>query len=322
MFSLRLGNRPQSSIKLNTTPIQDDFGKAAAWLMLGVTGGLGLDLCAKELLQTYSLREFVLLRSVFALVIFLILAPRLFGGIRKMRTKRWRWHALRTLLAAGAMFGFFYGLAHMPLVDALTLGFTAPLMVTALSVPFLGEQVGWHRWIAVVVGFVGTLVMLRPGSGELSFAAIAVLIAAFCYATQAITARHLSRTESTLSLSVYVIIGPLIIASVMLDESSWIRPDQTGWILMAIAGTCSAIAWVGFINGYRAAPPALLAPLEYTALVGGAIAGYLIWDEIPDGWTVVGASIIIASGLYVVYREASLKKTAHKKGAPTARPSL
>jgi drug/metabolite transporter (DMT)-like permease len=307
---------------VTSNSIQNDIGKAVSWLMMGVAGGLGLDLCAKQLLQTYSLREFVFLRSIFALVIFLVLAPRLFGGIGQLRTRRWRWHALRTVLAAGAMFGFFYGLAHMPLVDALTLGFTAPLMVTALSAIFLGEHVGWHRWIAVIVGFIGTLVMLRPGSGEISLASIAVLIAAFCYATQAITARHLSATESTLSLSVYVILGPLLIASVFLDQSSWISPDATGWTLMAVAGTCSAIAWVGFINGYRAASPAMLAPLEYTALIGGAIAGFLIWDEVPDRWTVVGASIIIASGLYVVYREAILKKDAQKKGAQVARPSL
>ena len=307
---------------MTKTPLQDDIGKAVSWLLLGVSGGLGLDLCAKQLLQTYSLREFVLLRSLFALAIFLLLAPRLFGGMRQLQTRRWRWHALRTVLAAGAMFGFFFGLAHMPLVDALTLGFTAPLMVTALSAIFLGEPVGWHRWMAVIVGFIGTLVMLRPGSGEISLASVAVLIAAFCYATQAITARHLASTESTLSLSVYVILGPLLIASVFLDQSSWIMPDQTGWVLMAAAGTCSAIAWVGFINGYRAASPALLAPLEYTALIGGAIAGFLIWDEVPDRWTVVGASIIIASGLYVVYREAMLKKNAQKKGAQTARPSL
>ncbi|MCH9694730.1 MAG: DMT family transporter [Gammaproteobacteria bacterium] len=302
--------------------MQDDIRQAISWLLLGVAGGLGLDLCAKQLLQAYSLREFVLLRSLFALVIFLLLAPRLFGGLRQLRTRRWRWHALRTALAAGAMFGFFYGLAHMPLVDALTLGFTAPLMVTALSAMFLGEHVGWHRWMAVIVGFVGTLVMLRPGSGEISAASVAVLIAAFCYATQAITARHLSDTESTLSLSVYVILGPMLIAIAFLDQSSWITPDRAGWLLMALAGACSAIAWVGFINGYRRASPALLAPLEYTALIGGAVAGFLIWDEIPDRWTVIGASIIIASGLYVVYREATLKKVAQKKGAQVARPSL
>ena len=293
---------------MSGTPQLDHVGKAIAWLLMGVTGGLGLDLCAKELLRTYSLQEFVFMRSLIGVIIFLALAPRLFGGFKKLRTNRWAWHLLRTVLATGAMYGFFYGLSQMPLVNALTLGFTAPLMVTALSVPFLGEHVGWRRWAAVIVGFMGTLVMLRPGSGEFTFASFAILIAAFCYACQAISARYLA-SESMLSLVVYVVAGPLLVASTMLDNSNWITPDSTGWALLIAAGVCSAIAWVGFINGYRGSSPAVLAPFEYAALIGGAIAGYLIWDEVPDRWVLAGAAIIISSGLYVVYREVGLKES-------------
>ena len=287
----------------------DHVGRSIAWLMLGVTGGLGLDLFAKEILSTYSLPEFILARSAFGLLIFIVLAPRFFGGFSKLRTNRIGWHLLRTALAIGAMFGFFYGLSKMPLVNALTLGFTAPLMVTALSVPFLGEHVGWRRWVAVLVGFIGTMIMLRPGSGEFSLAALAILIAAFCYACQAITARHLA-SESVLSLAVYVVAGPLILALFLINGDNWITPDLKGWTLMGLAGVCSAIAWIGFINGYRGTSPAILAPFEYTALIGGAIAGYLIWDEVPDRWVIIGAATIIASGLYVVYREIGLKEPA------------
>jgi drug/metabolite transporter (DMT)-like permease len=201
------------------------------------------------------------------------------------------------------MFGFFYGLSQMPLVDALTLGFTAPLMVTALSVPMLGEHVGWRRWLAVTVGFVGVLIILRPGGGDVSLASIAVLFAAFCYACMAITARKLSTTESSYSLSVYVIAGPMIVSFYLLERGSWQVPDLDGWLLFLGAGACSVIAWIGIIGGYRRASPAMLAPFEYTALIGGAIAGYLIWGEIPDRWVVFGATVIIASGLFVVYRE-------------------
>jgi drug/metabolite transporter (DMT)-like permease len=208
------------------------------------------------------------------------------------------------------MYGFFYGLAKMPLVNALTLGFTAPLMVTALSVPFLREAVGWRRWAAVIVGFIGTLIILRPGSGEFTFASAAILLAALCYACQAITARHLA-TESTLSLVVYVVAGPLLFSLASIDEQNWITPDPKGWMLLIGAGICSAIAWVGLINGYRRSSPAMLAPFEYVALIGGAIAGYLIWDEVPDRWVLLGASVIIASGLYVVYREVGLKSSAN-----------
>jgi drug/metabolite transporter (DMT)-like permease len=279
----------------------DRVNKAIAWLMLGVVGGLMLDLFAKELLRTYSLQQFIFLRSLIAILLLLVIAPR-FGGLHSLSTDQRAWHLLRTFLAMGAMFGFFYGLAKMPLVNAFTLAYTAPLMVTALSAVFLNEPVGWRRWAAVTLGFVGVLIMLRPGSGELSFAAVAVLIAAFCYACQAITARKLSATESTLALSFYVVVGPMILALLLLDGDSWLPPDFAGWTLLVGAGISSVLAWIGLVNGYRAASPALLAPLEYTALVGGALAGYLIWDEIPDVWVAVGALVIVASGLFVVYR--------------------
>ncbi|MDH3577130.1 MAG: DMT family transporter [Gammaproteobacteria bacterium] len=284
---------------------KDHVSNAIAWMLLGVVGGLFLDLCAKEILRTYSLPQFVLVRSVIALAILLAIAPRV-GGLHSLSTDKKAWHLLRTVLGMGAMFGFFYGLSVMPLVNALTLGYTAPLMMTALSAVFLGDRVGWRRWGAVTIGFIGVLIMLRPGKGEISFAAVAILVAAFCYACQAITARKLTATESTLSLSFYVIVGPMIVSMGILDSETWLRPDLTGWILFLGAGVCSVLAWIGLVNGYRAASPALLAPIEYLALVGGAIAGFLIWDEVPDIWVVVGALIIVASGLFVVYRDVSV----------------
>jgi drug/metabolite transporter (DMT)-like permease len=271
-------------------------------MLLGVSGGLGLDLCAKGLLADYSLEQFVFLRSLIGVSIFLLLG-RQFGGWQSLVTKRWRWHLLRTLLSTITMFAFFYGLANMPLVDALTLGFTAPLMVTALSVPFLGEHVGWRRWLAVVAGFIGVLIILRPGAAKISFATIAVLTAAFTYACMAITSRKLAATESGYALSVYVVGGPMAVSATMLGSGGWQVPDLSGWVLFTLAGMCSVVAWVGIVGAYRRASPALLAPFEYTALIGGAIAGYLVWNEVPDRWVVVGATIIIASGLFVVHRE-------------------
>ncbi len=278
-------------------------GRAIGLLLFGVMAGLGLDLCAKAILETYSLEQFVFLRSAIGLTIFLSLSYQ-FGGLAGLSTRRWGWHLLRTMLASGAMFGFFYGLASMPLIDALTLGFTAPLMTTALSVPLLGDRVGWRRWTAVITGFLGVLMILRPGGGAMTFASFAVLFAAFCYACLAISARRLAPTESTYSLSVYVVAGPMIISGLMSTTgSAWRMPDLAGWILFLLAGICSVLAWIGLVGAYRQAPPSVLAPFEYTALIAGAVAGYLIWDEVPDRWVVAGALVIIASGLFVVYRE-------------------
>ena len=279
----------------------DHFGTALAYLMLGVTGGLALDIFAKWLLADYPLEQFVFLRSAFG-VTFFLLSARWYGGLQSLKTSRWQWHLLRTALATGAMFGFFYGLTRMPLVNALTIAFTAPLIVTALSVPFLGEHVGWRRWLAVIAGFIGVIIVLRPGEGMFTPASIAVIIAAFCWAGLTLTARKLASTETSFSLSLYITAGPLVVSTFLLP-GHYVPPTPGAWGLFVAAGLCSALAWVGIVGGYRRAPPVVLAPFEYTALVGAAIAGYLIWDEVPDRWVITGGLIIIGSGIFIVYRE-------------------
>lgn len=285
----------------NKHSTKDNFGVALSYLMLGVAGGLALDLCAKWLLVDYSLEQFVFLRSGFG-VLFFLLSARWYGGLGSLKTKRWKWHLLRTLLATGAMFGFFYGLTLMPLVNALTIAFTAPLIVTALSVPFLGEHVGWRRWLAVLAGFIGVVIVLRPGAGMFTPASSAVLFAALCWAGLSVTARKLADTESSFALSLYITAGPLLVSSILLP-GQYTPPTAEAWGFFILAGLCSALAWVGIVGGYRRAPPVVLAPFEYTALIGAAVAGYLIWDEVPDRWVVTGATIIIASGIFIVYRE-------------------
>lgn len=279
----------------------DQFSTAVAFLLVGVAGGLALDLCAKALLEDYSIEQFVFLRSAFG-VFFFLLSARWYGGLSSLKSKRWAWHLLRTIFATGAMFGFFFGLARMPLVNTLTIAFMAPLIVTALSVPFLGEHVGWRRWLAVIAGFAGVLLVLRPGPGMFTPAAIGVIIAAFCWAGIALTSRKLAATESSFSLSVYITAGPLLVSSFLLP-GNYAAPTATAWVLFIFAGLCSAIAWVGIVGGYRRAPPVVLAPFEYTALIGAAIAGYLIWGEVPDRWVVSGGLLIIGSGIFIVYRE-------------------
>lgn len=286
----------------------DHFGTALGYLLLGVTGGLSLDLCAKKLLETYPIEQFVFLRSIFGILVFLI-AARWYGGYGALRTRRWPWHALRTVLSVGAMFGFFYGLSKMPLVNALTLAFTAPLIVTALSVPLLREHVGWRRWAAVIAGFIGVLIVLRPGPGMFTPPAIGVLVAAACWAGMMVTGRKLATTESSYSLAFYIMSGPLLVSTLILP-GNYIAPDVQAWALFVLAGICSAVAWVGMVGAYRRAPPVVLAPFEYTALIGAAIAGYLLWDEIPDRFVVMGGAIIIASGIFIVYREVGQETTS------------
>ncbi len=287
----------------------DSFSLALSFLLFGEFCGLTLDLFAKHLLETYPLSQFIFIRSVFALIIFSFIAPW-YGGFESIKTKQWQWHFLRAVLSIIAMYGFFYGITKMPLVNTLTLVFIAPLIVTALSPTLLKEKVGWRRWIAVILGFIGVLIILRPGNGTFSLASLSVVASAFAYALLAITARKLASTESTIAMSVYVLVGPLI-ASLFFLSNNYNPPTKSAWIIFFLAGVASVGVWLGYISAYKKSSPLVLAPFEYVALIGAAIAGYLIWDEIPDRYVVLGAFIIICSGIFVAYRE--MDKTSSKR---------
>lgn len=295
----------------------DSFSLALSFLLFGEFCGLTLDLFAKHLLETYPLSQFIFIRSVFALIIFSFIAPW-YGGFESIKTKQWQWHFLRAVLSIIAMYGFFYGITKMPLVNTLTLVFIAPLIVTALSPTLLKEKVGWRRWIAVILGFIGVLIILRPGNGTFSLASLSVVASAFAYALLAITARKLASTESTIAMSVYVLVGPLI-ASLFFLSNNYNPPTKSAWIIFFLAGVASVGVWLGYISAYKKSSPLVLAPFEYVALIGAAIAGYLIWDEIPDRYVVLGAFIIICSGIFVAYREMDkTSSTRYLRGFRTA----
>ena len=295
----------------------DSFSLALSFLLFGEFCGLTLDLFAKHLLETYPLSQFIFIRSVFALIIFSFIAPW-YGGFESIKTKQWQWHFLRAVLSIIAMYGFFYGITKMPLVNTLTLVFIAPLIVTALSPTLLKEKVGWRRWIAVILGFIGVLIILRPGNGTFSLASLSVVASAFAYALLAITARKLASTESTIAMSVYVLVGPLI-ASLFFLSNNYNPPTKSAWIIFFLAGVASVGVWLGYISAYKKSSPLVLAPFEYVALIGAAIAGYLIWDEIPDRYVVLGAFIIICSGIFVAYREMDkASSTRYLRGFRTA----
>ena len=295
----------------------DSFSLALSFLLFGEFCGLTLDLFAKHLLETYPLSQFIFIRSVFALIIFSFIAPW-YGGFESIKTKQWQWHFLRAVLSIIAMYGFFYGITKMPLVNTLTLVFIAPLIVTALSPTLLKEKVGWRRWIAVILGFIGVLIILRPGNGTFSLASLSVVASAFAYALLAITARKLASTESTIAMSVYVLVGPLI-ASLFFLSNNYNPPSKSAWIIFFLAGVASVGVWLGYISAYKKSSPLVLAPFEYVALIGAAIAGYLIWDEIPDRYVVLGAFIIICSGIFVAYREMDkTSSTRYLRGFRTA----
>ncbi len=289
------------------TQFQASTARGIALMCAASLSMVGLDVTAKLLLADYSLSQLVLLRSMFSAV-FIGWFALSQGGIRSLRSQQPVWHGLRTLLMATSMYAFFYALPRIPLATVLTIAFAAPLVVTALSRPFLGELVGPWRWVAVLFGFFGVLVVLRPDTGLSEPAAWVALCGAVTYALLSLTARKLNTTESTGALSFYLFLAPMLLGAVG-AWSNWRAPTPTGWMLFVLCGSFGGLAFLLMNAAFRHAQAAVLVPFDYTGLIWAAAAGFLIWGEVPARDTWIGAAIIIASGLFILYRETRVDKS-------------
>ncbi len=222
---------------------------------------------------------------------------------RSLLRVHWPLHLLRGALGIAMMAGFVYGLRTMPLSTAYAITFVAPLLVTAMAGPLLKERVGAGRWIAIVIGLVGVLVILRPtGEGMLTGGGLAILIAAICYALGAVTVRMLAQRDSTQAM-VFWFVVLLSLGAWLLALPAW-KPLQPahGWIIAGV-GIFGSLAQVALTEAFRRGEASLIAPLEYTALVWGVLLDVALWSVLPDGVTWIGAGIIVASGLYLLRRE-------------------
>ncbi len=224
-------------------------------------------------------------------------------GPRALLRVRWPLHLLRGVLGVTMMGSFVYALRSLPLSTAYSVFFVAPLLITALSVPVLGERVGPRRWTAIVIGFIGVLVVLRPtGSGVVSAAGFAVLLAALGYAVSAITVRVLSRTDSSQAIVVWMLVF-MAVGAGLLSLPHWVPIQSMHLWLIAGVGLAGAVGQYTITEAFRRGEASLVAPLEYTALLWGVLLDYRFWHVLPDGMTWVGAGIIVLSGLYLLRRE-------------------
>jgi drug/metabolite transporter (DMT)-like permease len=238
--------------------------------------------------------------SSLPLVLVWVLATGAGAGLLRIR---WPLHLLRGVLSIVMLASFAYALKVMPLAGAYALFFVAPLMITALSVPLLGEKVGPRRWTAIGVGLLGVLVVLRPtGEGVLSWAGLAVLLSAAGYALSAITVRVLHRTDSSQSMVFWMLLMTGVGAGA-LAWPQWV-PLMWGdaWVIAGV-GLAGFLGQVAITEAFRAGEASVVAPFEYSALAWGLMLDWLVWQALPDGWTFAGAGIIVASGLYLIRRE-------------------
>ena len=232
-------------------------------------------------------------------------------GPRALLRVRWSLHLLRGVLGIAMMASFVYALKRLPLSTAYSIFFVAPLLITALSVPILGEKVGPRRWSAIAVGLVGVLVVLRPtGEGMLTWAGLAVLVAAFGYAVSAITVRVLARTDPSQAITFWLL-ALMALGAGALALPGWVPlRAQDLWIVGGI-GVAGAIGQYAITEAFRLAEASRVAPLEDRALVWGLLLDLTLWGVLPDAVTWIGAAIIIASGLYLIRREKVQGESTH-----------
>jgi drug/metabolite transporter (DMT)-like permease len=224
-------------------------------------------------------------------------------GVAPLLRVRWSLHLLRGGLGIAMMGAFVYALRTLPLSTAYSIFFVAPLLITALSVPFLGERVGPRRWIAIAFGLAGVLVVLRPTTqGIFTSAGLAVLLAALGYSVSAITVRVLARTDSTQAMVVWLMLLMAAGAGLLAIPQWTPLRAADGWLIVGI-GVAGALGQYAITEAFRLGEASLLAPLEYTALVWGVLLDATLWGVLPDAVTWIGAAIIIASGLYLLRRE-------------------
>jgi len=262
-----------------------------------------MDALMKGLTVHYPALQVASLRG-FASIPFVLAAVAVRGRWGRLRPVNIRLHLVRGVLAIVMLAGFIYALARLSMSDAYSLFMCAPLLVTALAVPLLGEKVRAPQWIAIAVGLAGALVMLRPtGAGFASAGGFAALIAAVAYALAVLTVRKLARTDTTESM-VFTFTVLLALGAGVLAVPGWVSVEwaRDGWLIAGL-GLTGAIGQHFITEAFRHAPASTIAPFEYTAMVWAIAIDFAVWQVLPGALTLVGSAIVIGAGVYLIRRE-------------------
>jgi drug/metabolite transporter (DMT)-like permease len=261
-----------------------------------------MDGLLKLLAAHYPPMEVAALRGATSLP-FTLLPVLLAGRVRDLRPRRWPMHLLRGVLSVGVLGGFIYAVRALSLANAYSVFLSAPLLIAALSVPLLREHIHWRRWLAIVVGLGGVLIMLRPSAAGLgTLGSLAALLGAACYALSSITVRVLTRTDTTVSV-VFWTIGLMTLFTTCIAAPGWVAIQREHWSWLVGLGVLAAIGQYLLTEAFRSAPPSIVSPFEYTALPWGVAIDRVVWHVQPSLRVCLGGGIVIASGLYLMWRE-------------------
>ncbi len=298
------------------------FPSGALWALLAALIFSINDMLVKFLSDGYALHQIVFTRSLISVLLLVIIVIPMAGGFRLLHTKRLKLHLVRAFFVVGANLFFFTALADLPLATVVSIFFIAPFLITIFSVTFLGEVVGVWRWFAVIVGLIGVMLVVRPGTEAFTFTAILPVLSAICYASFHVLTRKLGVDENLLTLTFYVPVVFLIVATVIglavghgnfsggghpsleFLVRPWRWPTWLDLGVMVFIGVGITIGGAAISQAYRVAEAALVAPFEYTALIYATLFGYLIFSELPDNFGWAGMSLVLVSGLVMVWREA------------------
>jgi drug/metabolite transporter (DMT)-like permease len=287
--------------------LQSSPVRAMIFMLAAVACFALVDASAKWLTTGYSIVQILFFGRLVGPFFAIWLAWRSNRGMSDIRTARPWLHLLRTMLALMSIGTYFYALKLLPLAEAVSIGFSAPLFMAVLSIPLLGEKVGPRRWAAIVIGLIGVVVILRPGMVPFSLGAASAVVSGILYALALICSRKLSATESLPSLMFWFSVIALVATGLVLPFN-WTTPARGDLIPIAVVALLTTFAQLFLTQAFRYGEVSLIAPLEYTALVWGVTYGWLIWGELPDALVFIGAGIMIASGIYLVHREHKLGK--------------
>ena len=274
---------------------------ASAWMIVPV-----MDALAKFLSNSMNVFQIAWARYFFSAV-FTLSLMLFFYKKTLVWSKNPRLQIIRGFVLAFSTLCFFYAISVISLPKALTLAFVAPITCTAFSPIFLNEKVGIRRWSAVLVGFLGALIVIRPGFIEVNLATLAAVCCGICYGFYFIITRKLSTSDNPLLTLLFTSVVGLLIISLFLP-SVWVKPSLNEWIIMALIGLIASIAHLFLIISLKYADASKLAPLGYTEIITNILISYYYFNELPDNWTYLGLFIKVLSGLYIAKREYYLNK--------------
>lgn len=275
-------------------------------MLLAVASFSFMDAGMKILASGYPPLEIAALRCMASLPLILVWVA-LRGGLRGMLRARFSLHVLRAAIGIVMLSAWVYGIRRLPLSEAYSIFFIAPSLITVFAALILGERIEWQRKVAVAAGLVGVLIVLRPtGAGVALVPAVAVLVGAVLYALSAITVRILGRTDSTESM-VFWLMTMMGAGATLLALPQWRAVQPQHWIVIAGVGVSGCLGQWTITEAFRAGEASFIAPFEYSALAWGVAFDWIVWRSVPDSGALVGAAVIIASGIYLIRRERTVQ---------------